>query len=103
MNTAIQLATTQDNQLFTATGIPGVHFESIDACLLSTVGGGKGKNFLTSWGQNMQKGGEVAMAAGAVGTVIPVLGETGIPEGVAAGGGAAWLIGKGAEAIGKRF
>jgi len=80
-----------------------VHFESIDSCLLSAVAGGKGKNFLTSWGQNMQKGGEYAMAAGAVGTVVPVLGETGIPEGVAAGGGAAWLVGKGAEALGKLF
>lgn len=100
MNTMIQLAHIQDN---TAAAIPGVHFESIDACLLSTVGGGKKDNFLTSWGKNMQKGGEVAMAAGAVGTVVPVLGETGIPEGVAAGGGAAWLIGKGAEKLGGLF
>ena len=103
MNTMIQLAHIQSNQDSSAAAILGVHFESIDACLLSTVGGGKGKNFLTSWGQNMQKGGEVAMAAGAVGTVVPGLGETGIPEGVAAGGGAAWLIGKGAEKLGGLF
>lgn len=103
MNTAIQLANLQDNPYACATGIPGVHVESIDACLLSEVGGGKGNNFLTSWGQNMQKGGEYAMAAGAVGTVVPGLGETGIPEGVAAGGGAAWLIGKGAEKLGGLF
>lgn len=100
MNNMIQLAHIQDN---TAAALPGVPFESIDACLLSTVGGGKKDNFLTSWGKNMQKGGEVAMAAGAVGTVVPVLGETGIPEGVAAGGGAAWLIGKGAEKLGGMF
>lgn len=103
MNTMIQLAHIQSNQYSSAAAIPGVHFESIDACLLSTVGGGKGNNFLTSWGQNMQKGGEYAMAAGAVGTVVPGLGETGIPEGVAAGGGAAWLIGKGAEKLGSLF
>ena len=103
MNTMIQLAHFQSNQDSSAAAIPGVHFESIDACLLSAVAGGKGKNFLTSWGQNMQKGGEVAMAAGAVGTVVPGLGETGIPEGVAAGGGAAWLIGKGAEKLGSLF
>ena len=51
----------------------------------------------------MQSGGEYAMAAGAVGTVIPGLGETGIPEGVAAGGGASWLLGKGVEAAGGWF
>jgi hypothetical protein len=54
-------------------------------------------------GRNMQTGGEYAMAAGAVGTVVPVLGETGIPEGVAAGGGASWLIGKGIEGVGSWF
>jgi hypothetical protein len=32
--------------------------------------------------------------------VIPVVGETGIPEGIAAGGGASWLLGKGIKAIG---
>jgi len=77
---------------------------SIDSCLLSSVTGGKDKeNFLQKWGENMQTGGEYALAAGAVGTAVPVLGETGIPEGVAAGGGAAWLIGKGAKALGGLF
>ena len=77
---------------------------SIDLSRLSAVTGGKdGENGLQRWGENMQKGGEYALAAGAVGTVIPVLGETGIPEGVAAGGGAAWLIGKGAKALGGLF
>ncbi len=87
METAIQLPT----------------FESIDLSLLSAVTGGEGEqggNFLQRWGRNMQSGGEYAMAAGAVGTVVPGLGETGIPEGVAAGGGAAWLLGKGVEAAG---
>lgn len=60
-------------------------------------------NFMQRWGRNMQTGGEYAMAAGAVGTAVPVLGETGIPEGVAAGGGASWLIGKGIEGIGSYF
>jgi hypothetical protein len=79
-------------------------FESIDLGLLSEVGGGQGQpNFLQRWGQNMQTGGEYAMAAGAVGTAIPGLGETGIPEGVAAGGGASWLLGKGVEAVGGWF
>ena len=102
MTKMIQIAHLQSNQHSTATGsfgIPGTQLESIDSCLLSDVIGGK-DNFLTRWGKNMQKGGEYAMAAGAVGTVVPVLGETGVPEGVAAGGGAAWLIGKGAEALG---
>jgi hypothetical protein len=86
-------------------------FEAIDFDVLSTVTGGAPQggqpqpqpNFLERWGQNMQKGGEYAMAAGAVGTVVPGLGETGIPEGVAAGGGAAWLLGKGTEAVGSLF
>jgi len=60
-------------------------------------------NFMQRWGRNMQTGGEYAMAAGAVGTAVPVLGETGIPEGVAAGGGASWLLGKGIEGIGSYF
>jgi hypothetical protein len=93
--------------------------ESIDGCLLSAVLGGQGPaqqprpqpqqpaqpqpNFMQRWGRNMQTGGEYAMAAGAVGTVVPVLGETGIPEGVAAGGGASWLIGKGIEGVGGWF
>jgi hypothetical protein len=85
------------------TGIPGAHFESIDSCLLSVVIGGKGPNFLQRWGENMQKGGEYALATGAVGTAIPGLGETGIPEGVAAGGGASWLLGKGVKALGGLF
>ncbi|NVB85256.1 MAG: hypothetical protein HOV81_43225 [Kofleriaceae bacterium] len=91
--------------------ITATHFESIDSFLLSDIVGGEGQpnqgqqaqpqpNFLQRWGQNMQTGGEYAMAAGAVGTVVPVLGETGIPEGVAAGGGAAWLLGKGVESLG---
>jgi hypothetical protein len=93
-----------------------IQITEIDACLLSAVTGGvgpkpaapapkpaAGPNFVQRWGQNMQKGGEYAMAAGAVGTAIPVLGETGIPEGVAAGGGASWLIGKGMEAVGGLF
>lgn len=89
-----------------------IGFESIDSFLLSDVTGGQGEaqapaqpqpNFLQRWGQNMQTGGEYAMAAGAVGTVVPVLGETGIPEGVAAGGGAAWLLGKGVEGVGGLF
>lgn len=93
----------------------------IDSCFLSTVVGGAGgkpatpapapapkpaapqPNFLERWGKNMQTGGEYAMAAGAVGTAVPGLGETGIPEGVAAGGGASWLLGKGAEAVGGLF
>jgi hypothetical protein len=85
-------------------------FESIDSNLLAGVTGGEGQgqpqqqpNFLERWGQNMQTGGEYAMAAGAVGTAVPGLGETGIPEGVAAGGGASWLIGKGAQAVGGLF
>jgi hypothetical protein len=90
-------------------------FESLDGCLLSAVLGGQGQaqpkpqpqppqpNFMQRWGRNMQTGGEYAMAAGAVGTVVPVLGETGIPEGVAAGGGASWLIGKGIEGVGGWF
>ena len=89
---------------------------AIDARFLSSVIGGAGApatsapaaaprqpNFLQRWGQNMQSGGEYAMAAGAVGTAVPGLGETGIPEGVAAGGGASWLLGKGAEALGGMF
>lgn len=96
-------------------------FESIDAIALFGVLGGQGQqqpaqprpqpqqpaqpqpNFMQRWGRNMQTGGEYAMAAGAVGTAVPVLGETGIPEGVAAGGGASWLLGKGIEGIGSLF
>lgn len=83
-------------------------FVSIDLCQLSNVTGGEGQanpnpNFLQRWGKNMQSGGEYAMAAGAVGTVVPGLGETGIPEGVAAGGGASWLLGKGIEGVGGLF
>jgi hypothetical protein len=86
-------------------------FETIDLCLLADVAGGEGQqqpnqpapNFMQRWGRNMQSGGEYAMAAGAVGTVIPGLGETGIPEGVAAGGGASWLLGKGIEGVGSYF
>lgn len=86
-------------------------FDSIDLCLLSNVTGGEGQgqpqqpqpNFLQRWGKNMQTGGEYAMAAGAVGTAVPGLGETGIPEGVAAGGGASWLLGKGIEGVGSLF
>lgn len=97
------------------TATAAIQFESIDSFLLSDVIGGAGEqaqpqgqaqpqpNFLQRWGQNMQTGGEYAMAAGAVGTVIPGLGETGIPEGVAAGGGAAWLLGKGVEGVGGMF
>jgi hypothetical protein len=103
MNNTIQTEHIQSNRHSSGSGIPGMNLETIDVGLLSDVAGGKGKNFLQSWGQNMQKGGEYAMAAGAVGTAVPVLGETGIPEGVAAGGGAAWLIGKGAEKLGGMF
>lgn len=99
-------------------------FDSIDGCLLASVIGGQGQqqpaqprpqpqqpaqpaqpqpNFMQRWGRNMQSGGEYAMAAGAVGTVVPGLGETGIPEGVAAGGGASWLLGKGIEGVGSWF
>ncbi|MFT3694508.1 MAG: hypothetical protein QM831_15275 [Kofleriaceae bacterium] len=87
-------------------------FESIDQSCLFDVLGGQGQapapqpkqpNFMQRWGKNMQTGGEYAMAAGAVGTAVPVLGETGIPEGVAAGGGASWLLGKGIEGIGSYF
>ncbi|MFT3698729.1 MAG: hypothetical protein QM831_36620 [Kofleriaceae bacterium] len=84
-------------------------FESIDASCLFAITGGEGQapakapNFMQRWGKNMQSGGEYAMAAGAVGTVVPGLGETGIPEGVAAGGGASWLLGKGIEGIGSYF
>ena len=90
--------------------------ESIDASVLLDVLGAQGHgkaqpqpqpqpqpNFLQRWGRNMQTGGDYAMAAGAVGTVIPGLGETGIPEGVVAGGGAAWLLGKGIEGVGSLF
>jgi hypothetical protein len=97
MNTAISLAPSIDT------------FETIDSNLLAAVGGGEGQpandnpNFLQRWGRNMQSGGEYAMAAGAVGTVVPGLGETGIPEGVAAGGGASWLLGKGIEGVGSLF
>ena len=87
--------------------LPATSFESIDASLLSDITGGaendQGGNFLQRWGRNMQSGGEYAMAAGAVGTVVPGLGETGIPEGVAEGGGASWLLGKGVEAAGGWF
>lgn len=88
-------------------------FEAIDQSCLFAVLGGQGPapaqpqqkqpNFMQRWGKNMQTGGEYAMAAGAVGTAVPVLGETGIPEGVAAGGGASWLLGKGIEGIGSYF
>ena len=98
--TTIQLA--QPQNLSTSIGF-GTAFASIDAGLLFDVIGGKGDNFLQRWGKNMQTGGEYAMAAGAVGTAVPVLGETGIPEGVAAGGGASWLLGKGIEGIGGLF
>lgn len=98
-----------------ATSLDRTHvsaFESIDATALFGVLGGQGQpqqpqqpqpNFMQRWGRNMQTGGEYAMAAGAVGTAVPVLGETGIPEGVAAGGGASWLLGKGIEGIGSLF
>jgi hypothetical protein len=96
----------QENTTMTTNTVTA--FESIDLCLLSDVTGGEGQandnpNFLQRWGRNMQSGGEYAMAAGAVGTVVPGLGETGIPEGVAAGGGASWLIGKGIEGVGSLF
>jgi hypothetical protein len=98
-------------------------FETIDLCFLAGVSGGQGAaaqprqqarpqqpapaapqpNFMQRWGRNMQTGGEYLMATGAVGTVVPVVGETGIPEAVAAGGGASWLIGKGIEGIGSLF
>jgi hypothetical protein len=84
--------------------IPFEQFESIDLGMMAGVtGAGDNPNFMQRWGRNMQRGGEYAMAAGAAGTVIPVLGETGIPEGVAAGGGASWLLGKGIEGIGSLF
>lgn len=105
MTTKIQIEHIQGNPHFVATtgfGLPGVYLEPIDSCLLSGVIGGK-ENFLQRWGDNMVKGGEYAMAAGAVGTVVPGLGETGIPEGVAAGGGASWLVGKGVKALGGLF
>ena len=100
-----------------STAALALSFDSIDFDLLATVTGGAPQqpaqpqqpqqqqqpNFLQRWGRNMQTGGEYAMAAGAVGTAIPVLGETGIPEGVAAGGGASWLIGKGIEGVGSLF
>ena len=79
-------------------------FETIDSSqLFDVTGGANPPNFMQRWGQNMQTGGEYAMAAGAVGTAVPGLGETGIPEGVAAGGGASWLLGKGIEGIGSLF
>lgn len=79
-------------------------FETIDLSLLADVAGGENPpNFMQRWGRNMQTGGEYAMAAGAVGTAVPGLGETGIPEGVAAGGGASWLLGKGIEGVGSLF
>lgn len=101
-----------------STAALALSFDSIDFDLLATVTGGAPQgqqqpqpqpqqqpqpNFLQRWGRNMQTGGEYAMAAGAVGTAIPVLGETGIPEGVAAGGGASWLLGKGIEGVGSLF
>jgi len=97
MNTMIQLETTQNDQT-SSTGIAGEPLAAIDSCLLSAVAGGK--NWLQRYGEALQKGGEAALAVGAVGTAIPVVGETGVPEGVAAGGGAAWLLGAGAKALG---
>ena len=105
MTTKIQIEHIQSNHHFIAaagSGLPGAYLASIDSCVLSGVTGGK-ENFLQRWGDNMVKGGEYAMATGAVGTVVPGLGETGIPEGVAAGGGASWLIGKGVKALGGLF
>jgi hypothetical protein len=67
------------------------------------AGGSSGPNFLQRWGKNMQTGGEYVMAGGAVGSAVPALGETGIPEAVAAGGGASWLLGKGVSAVGNLF
>jgi hypothetical protein len=101
-----------------STAALALSFDSIDFDLLATVTGGAPQqpaqpqqpqqqqpqpNFLQRWGRNMQTGGEYAMAAGAVGTAVPGLGETGIPEGVAAGGGASWLLGKGIEGVGSLF
>jgi hypothetical protein len=112
----------KENQMLNATSLAfatASSFDSIDGCLLASVIGGQGQqqparpqqqqpaqpqpNFMQRWGRNMQTGGEYAMAAGAVGTAVPVLGETGIPEGVAAGGGASWLLGKGIEGVGSLF
>jgi hypothetical protein len=97
MNTMIQIEHIQNTQT-------SAQLETIDLSTLSSISGGKKKeNFLQRWGENMTKGGEYALAAGAVGTAVPVLGETGIPEGVAAGGGASWLLGKGVKALGGLF
>jgi hypothetical protein len=113
----------KENQMLNATSLAFAttsSFDSIDGCFLASVIGGQGQaqprpqqqpqqpaqpqpNFMQRWGRNMQTGGEYAMAAGAVGTAVPVLGETGIPEGVAAGGGASWLLGKGIEGVGSLF
>jgi len=79
------------------------NLESIDSCFSPRSPAARTRRRPQNWGENRQTGGEYAIAAGAVGTVIPVLAETGIPEGVAAGGGAAWLIGKGAKALGGLF
>ena len=74
---------------------------SIETTDLNDITGGKG--FLQTLGKTWQSLGEGVAAVGTVGSAVPVLGETGIPEGVAAGGAATWLIGKGTEALGKKL
>jgi hypothetical protein len=96
MTTMIQFAHVQDSQ-FSSAG----SFETIDACLLSGIAGGN--DTTDRLGDKMETTGEYAMAAGAIGTVIPVVGETGVPEALAAAGGATWLLGKGVKAVGKLF
>ena len=82
-------------------------FESIDLSLLSAVTGGEGQpqggNFLQRWGRNMQSGGEYAMAAGAVGTVVPASARPESPRASPRAVARSWLIGKGLEGVGSYF
>ena len=103
MTTTIQTEHIQDNQHSSATGISGARLEPIDAGVLSAVIGGKGSSSVKQFGKDMQSKGEFVGVAGAVASAVPVLGETGIPEAVAATGGTTWLLGKGVEALGGLF
>lgn len=101
MTTTIEIENIQSNQNTTATSGAYDAFASIDVSLLSAVAGGS--NWLQTLGGKMSSAGEVAAAAGGVGTLIPGLGETLAPEAVAGAGGATWLLGKGLSWVGGLF
>ncbi len=82
-------------------------FETINLGGLQYVIGGKAQqqkqNRWQQAGQNFQQVGGAVATAGGIGSLIPVLGETGVPEALSGAGLVTLAVGQGLSFIGDHF